>query len=156
MQTFLPFPGFARSAAALDDRRLGKQRVEALQVVRALTWETYGWKHHPAVRMWAGRVEALGRYGYTICAEWVRRGYADTCAVSIAADLDSAGVSTVRTEAELLTAGEMPAWLGDERVHGSHRAALVRKDPEHYRAQFPDADPADPYHWPVAKPGTGA
>lgn len=152
MQTFLPYPDFARSAAVLDDRRLGKQRVETLQVVRALTWETYGWKRHPAVRMWEGHLEALGRYGYTVCAEWVRRGYADTCAASIAADLDSAGVRHVRTEAELVAAGEMPTWLGDDRVHGSHRAALVRKDPEHYRPHFPEAVPEAPYHWPVPKP----
>lgn len=38
MQTFVPFPDFARSAAVLDDKRLGKQRVEVLQIVRALTW----------------------------------------------------------------------------------------------------------------------
>ncbi|HET9348893.1 MAG TPA: pyrimidine dimer DNA glycosylase/endonuclease V, partial [Arthrobacter sp.] len=31
MQTFLPFPDFQQSAAALDRARLGKQRVEALQ-----------------------------------------------------------------------------------------------------------------------------
>ncbi|WP_407659745.1 pyrimidine dimer DNA glycosylase/endonuclease V, partial [Kineococcus indalonis] len=35
MQTFLPYPGFARSAAVLDAPRLGKQRVETLQVLRA-------------------------------------------------------------------------------------------------------------------------
>ena len=39
MQTFLPFADFAASAAVLDDRRLGKQRVETLQVLRALVEE---------------------------------------------------------------------------------------------------------------------
>jgi len=29
MQTFLPYPDFARSAAVLDRQRLGKQRLEA-------------------------------------------------------------------------------------------------------------------------------
>lgn len=33
MQTFLPYPGFAANAAVLDDRRLGKQRVEALELM---------------------------------------------------------------------------------------------------------------------------
>ena len=42
MQTFLPYPDFAASAAALDDRRLGKQRVEALQVLRALVRPLFG------------------------------------------------------------------------------------------------------------------
>ena len=39
MQTFLHEPDFARNARALDSRRLGKQRVEALQILRALTRE---------------------------------------------------------------------------------------------------------------------
>jgi hypothetical protein len=42
LQTFLPYPDFAASAQALDQRRLGKQRVEALQVLRALTTPGYG------------------------------------------------------------------------------------------------------------------
>ncbi len=54
MQTFLPDPDFTVSAQLLDTRRLGKQRVEALQVLRALTRESYGWKSHPAVLMWGG------------------------------------------------------------------------------------------------------
>ena len=59
MQTFLPFPGFAESAMVLDSRRLGKQRVETFQILRALTWPSCGWKKHPAVRMWRGFVPAL-------------------------------------------------------------------------------------------------
>ena len=91
MQTFLPYPDFAASAGVLDGRRLGKQRVEALQILRALTRKHYGWKHHPAVRMWAGHEEALASYAMEICAEWVRRGHADTCAASICTDLVAAG-----------------------------------------------------------------
>ena len=44
-------------------RRLGKQGVEALQVVRALTRPGYGWQNHPAVRMWRGYEETPGAYG---------------------------------------------------------------------------------------------
>jgi len=36
MQTFLPFPDFEESAYALDQKRLGKQRVETLQIMQAL------------------------------------------------------------------------------------------------------------------------
>ena len=35
MQTFLPYENFAASAAVLDNKRLGKQRVETLQVIKA-------------------------------------------------------------------------------------------------------------------------
>jgi hypothetical protein len=44
VQTFLPCADFATSAAALDDRRLGKPRVDPMQVIRALTRPTYGWQ----------------------------------------------------------------------------------------------------------------
>lgn len=36
MQTFLPYPDFKKSLQALDYRRLGKQRVEAYQIIRFL------------------------------------------------------------------------------------------------------------------------
>ena len=44
MQTFLPFQDFAASAKVLDMKRLGKQRVETLQVLKAITTTDYGWK----------------------------------------------------------------------------------------------------------------
>lgn len=37
MQTFLPYPDFEQSAKCLDMRRLGKQRVEVLQLLTAMT-----------------------------------------------------------------------------------------------------------------------
>jgi hypothetical protein len=151
MQTFLPFADFDESARALDDGRLGKQRVEALQVLRALTRPVYGWKHHPAVRMWRGYEEALGAYGLAVCREWCRRGFADTCERKMLDDLAAAGIGAPRTQAELTRAGAVPPWLGDERVHRSHRSALVRKHPEWYAARFPDDPPDLPYVWPVGK-----
>ena len=36
MQTFLPYPDFAKSAMCLDNKRLGKQRIECLQILKAL------------------------------------------------------------------------------------------------------------------------
>ncbi len=77
MQTFLPYEDFVASAAVLDDRRLGKQRVETYQILRALTWPAYGWKNHPAVRMWRGFTPALVRYGLDVCDAWEARGRAD-------------------------------------------------------------------------------
>ena len=149
MQTFLPYADFERSARVLDAKRLGKQRVETIQVVRALTWSGYGWANHPAALMWKGYEEALGRYGLTCCEIWTGRGFGDTCAATIATDLRAAGVVTIRTQAELADAGALPPWLGDEALHRSHRSALVRKDPEHYGPEFPDAPDDLPYVWPV-------
>ncbi|RIQ20736.1 MSMEG_6728 family protein [Jiangella rhizosphaerae] len=151
MQTFLPYPEFTASAAVLDQRRLGKQRVEALQVLRALVRPGYGWRHHPAASMWAGYEEALTRYGLDVCAQWCTLGHGDTCAATLRSDLAAAtGIRNVRTQPELAAAGELPPWLGDEEFHRSHRSSLVRKDPEHYGRCFPNV-PADlPYVWPAS------
>jgi hypothetical protein len=151
VQTFLPFSDFERSARALDRRRLGKQRVECIQVLRGLTREGYGWRHHPAVLMWKGYEEALARYAYTCCGVWTELGFGDTCAATIATDLAQAGITTVRSQAELAEAGALPPWLGDPEFHRSHRSSLLRKDPDHYRPLFP-GDPDDlEYVWPVRR-----
>ena len=151
MQTFLPYQGFTDSARILDTRRLGKQRVETIQVLRALTVAGYGWRHHPAAAMWAGYEEALVRYGLAVCGVWCAIGNADTCATTLVDDLiRSVGQLSVRTEEELAAAHEMPPWLGDEAFHRSHQAALVRKDPEHYRRYFPDVPDDLPYVWPAS------
>lgn len=39
MQTFLPYADFSMSAKCLDYRRLGKQRVEAMQILNAIRGE---------------------------------------------------------------------------------------------------------------------
>ncbi len=148
MQTFLPYPDFERSARALDPKRLGKQRVECIQVLRGLTRSDYGWRHHPAVRMWSGYEEALARYALTCCAVWTERGFGDTCAATIVEDVREAGVTGIRSQPELAAAEALPPWLGDRAFHRSHRSSLVRKDPEHYRPLFPDVPEDLPYVWP--------
>ncbi|MCF3964529.1 MSMEG_6728 family protein [Streptomyces fuscigenes] len=149
MQTFLPCPGFAASAGVLDPRRLGKQRVEALQVLRGLTVPGHGWRHHPAVRMWAGYEEALVRYGLEVCRVWTEGGRADTCATKLTAGFAAHRPGApVRATDVLAAAGELPPWLGDEAFHLSHRSALVTKDPAYYRPRFPDVPSGLPYVWP--------
>ncbi|MEV7563187.1 MSMEG_6728 family protein [Streptomyces sp. NPDC089795] len=149
MQTFLPFPSFDASAAALDLRRLGKQRVEAVQVLRGLVVPGYGWRRHPAVRMWAGYEEALVRYGLQICEVWTGEGHADTCAVTLIQDFGAwRPGGTPRTQEQLAADGDLPPWLGAPDFHRSHRSALVRKDPAFYRERFPDVPDDLPYVWP--------
>jgi pyrimidine dimer DNA glycosylase len=145
MQTFLPYPSFERTARVLDVRRLGKQRVEALQVLRAQHVPNYGWRHHPAVKMWRGHDEALVSYGVTICREWIRRGHRDTVLeqlVGLAPD------GEVLPQAELRQRGLFPPWLGNRAFHRAHQSSLVRKDPELYRAAFPNVPDDLPYVWP--------
>ncbi|MGL4176195.1 MAG: MSMEG_6728 family protein [Dermatophilaceae bacterium] len=146
MQTFLPYPDPRASAAVLDDRRLGKQRVETFQVLRALTWPTYAWKNHPAVRMWRGFVPGLVAYGLACVDEWRARGRADATRTAL---LEFTAGAEPEWNA-LHDAGELPPWVGDEVLHLSHRSALVRKNPEHYRPHFGDIPDDLPYVWPDA------
>ncbi len=154
MQTFLPYPDFLRSCEVLDSPRLGKQRVETLQILRALELPAYGWANHPAVRMWRGRTPALVCYGLAAVAAWRRRGHADSTDAQIA---EFAPGTTAADQAALDAAGQLPGWLGDDRLHRSHRSALVRKDPGFYRPLFGDVPDDLPYHWPDPDPveGTG-
>ena len=133
MQTFLPYPDFAESAKCLDYRRLGKQRVEAKQLLNILLNRTAksGWRNHPACLMWKGFEPALMLYFNIMRDEWIRRGYNNT----------------MQPEApgETIT---MPPWMGLATFHASHRSNLLRKDPIHY-GKFGWTEPNNlEYYWP--------
>ena len=149
MQTFLPVADFEESARLLDSPRLGKQRVETLQVLRALELPDYGWTSHPVVRMWRGRTPALVAYGLATVRVWRERGFADTTHTLIA---EFAPEVVGVPQDELARAGMLPSWVGDEAVHLSHRSNLLAKEPDFYRPLFQPlfgAEPEDlPYVWP--------
>jgi hypothetical protein len=147
VQTFLPYPSFVRTARVLDVRRLGKQRVEVLQILRALHVPGYGWRHHPVVRMWRGCDAALACYGLTIVERWRALGHADTVMPQLVAYL----ADGVVTQRDLERQGLLPWWLGWRPLHRSHQSALVRKDAGHYRRHFPAVPDDLPYVWPPAE-----
>lgn len=139
MQTFLPYPDFAASAAVLDYRRLGKQRVETFQLLNAIRGvdkngvptEKRGWVNHPATVMWRQYVPALHMYGRAMTLEWIARGYNDT----------------MLNRFEFHGEFELPYWFGREDFHISHQSNLIRKDPEFY-LKFFDGVPSDmEYVW---------
>ncbi len=133
MQTFLPYSDYYRCAEVLDYRRLGKQRVECKQILQALQGGG-GWSKHPAVAMWRGYERSLEDYQAACIAEWVRRGYNNTM------------TAIVRSRAS-----KAPWWLGDERMHSAHRAALLFKDPGHYGRFGWSETPGLDYWWPVPR-----
>ena len=142
MQTFLPYASFAESATVLDMPRLGKQRVETLQLLRANTIPDYGWRHHPAAKMWSGYLPALVAYGVAMVDEWTARGHADTMRATLlefAPEVDGLPQNAL----------DLPPWIGDEAFHRAHRSNLVRKDPEFYRPVFGDVPDDLPYIWPT-------
>lgn len=131
MQTFLPYPDFRLSAECLDYRRLGKQRVEAMQIINVLEGRSEGWKNHPAVKMWIGYTDALKCYFNVISEEWIKRGYKHNIGFY-----------------EYNGSYSYPYWVGDHVFHLSHQSNLVRKLPEHYRKYFPEVKDDLPYIWP--------
>ena len=142
MQTFLPYPSFARSAEALDRSRLGKQRVETLQLLRANTIPDYGWRHHPATKMWSRHLPALVAYGLAMTDAWTALGRPDTVRPQL---VEFAPEVEGLAESEL----EMPPWMGDPAFDLAHQSNLIRKDPEFYRPLFGDVPDDLPYIWPL-------
>lgn len=150
MQTFLPYASFRESARVLDYRRLGKQRVEAMQILRTIRAgeSAKGWRNHPAVTMWRGHELALCAYGDAMCEEWKGRGYKDSLRIQfIEAMFEIVGEIDRNAPAIDIINQNLPAWLGDERLHLSHQSNLIRKDPEYYKLKFPNAPEGLAYFW---------
>lgn len=140
----MPFDDFTWSAQVLDDKRLGKQRVETLQIMRVLVTGTGGWENHPAVRMWRGRERALLAYQQAVCHEWSSvRGFKDTCWDKTRTIFLEYIVDPMATP--LIP----PKWMGNVDFHISHQSNLLRKDEEYYRKYFPGIRNDHPYIWPV-------
>ena len=137
MQTFLPYADHAATAESLDRLRLGKQRVEVVQILRANLGVTKGWRSHPASRAWLGHEVELSRYGLAVCAQWRARGYVDNQAARLA-DL----------VAGLPDTGP-PPWLGDERVHAAYRGLLLHKAPDRYEPLGWTDPPVPSFPWEI-------
>mmetsp|Transcript_4388 Transcript_4388/g.9481 ORF Transcript_4388/g.9481 Transcript_4388/m.9481 type:complete len:232 (-) Transcript_4388:25-720(-) len=137
MITFLPTPDFAESAAMLDSKRLGNQRVEARMILRWLRDpKTYSRQQNAGYTiMWRGYENALCLYYNACCEEWSRRG-----GQNIVCQPEWVGAKT-----------KMPPWLGDDELHRTHRSALLYKLPDYY-AQYGWAseisEPKVEYLWP--------
>jgi hypothetical protein len=141
MQTFIPSWDLPTIGRVLDRQRLGKQRVECVQILRSLdsTVPGRGWANHPAVRMWRGHEAFLLEYTSAVCEAWSSRGYRN---VKIADHL-------AHYRARLTGPAVPPAWWGDDRVLVSHRSNLIRKHAEHYQPMWPNVPDNLPYYWPT-------
>ena len=152
MQTFVPYDDNTQNALSLDNKRLGKQRVEGWQILSALGYlqmgslytigkngklRKRGWLNHPAVLMWEGHEWWLCLYCEAICKEWIARGYKDTMLSRFQK------WRAYNPQANPLP----PSWWGEDEFHQSHRSRLISKDSEHYAPQFPDTPLGLDYVW---------
>lgn len=142
MQTFAPEGtairlGFER----LDRQRLGKQRVETYQLIRATLGLSRGWRNHPATLMWDGYLCALAHYGYVNCEVWRERGYVDNLQ-PVFEKVRDVGIQHGDHP-------EPPRFLDD--IRDSHRSNLIKKDPNHYKHIWPHIPDDLEYVWPIRK-----
>ena len=134
VNTFLLDADFAVSASYLDDSRLWKQILEATQIINSISGGK-GWKNHPAVLMWAGFIPALKEYINAHLEEWKYRGK------------NNNSVNVYVIEEPII----YPWWLFTDQLYYSHRASLLRKNPEYYaelRAHIPETYLTRGYFWP--------
>jgi hypothetical protein len=150
MQVFVPVAtSLAASAETLDQSRAGNQCWrESLTLFRGK------WPHHPAHQLFAGHTGAFALYNLNLiehvynngwCREEIYQKWYNFWAEIAAANDDS-----------------LPLWWGDERIHSTHRAALLYKDPDWYgqygwteEPRGPGADGKLQYVWPEDLSGPG-
>lgn len=177
MQTFLPYGDFRETVKVLDNKRLNKQKVECLQIIRTNLMGKYiyicrdcgcsvtnleknkiisnycdsckkiqtfnfykmvPWINHPAVRMWRDGLGCLVRYSFEILEECKKRGFKDTLESKLKDYLYLTQTSPFA-----------PSWLGNERLHSSHRQALLFKNFNWYSKFGWKEQPKYEYYWPV-------
>jgi hypothetical protein len=177
MQTFLPLlwpKGYSKSklskrlkacfrasCGALDNKRLGKQRVEALQLINAIVQRKQlglhgpvgadgrrkhftskgirvpGWINHLATLMWEDHLETLRLYMNVAIKAWCGRKNADgnpTKNTMKIVDIDKSKLS-------------LPPFIGDKEFHATHRANLLYKDSDFYGKHGWSETPCVGYIW---------
>jgi hypothetical protein len=144
MQTFLTHNDPSTVAKMLDNRRLGKQRLEAIQIARNLLGLTEtkkkGWSNHPAVKMWRNHEPYLVKiYLRAILDEWNKRGFKNEKCEEHYKELYRHVASRSPVQ---------PRWFS-EPLFESHRSRLIQKDPEFYRPLFPGTPEDLEYVWPI-------
>ena len=137
MQLFLPHADFKKSARDLDVRRLGKQRLEILELI------TFRRPNHPCARAWRGHEYQAAIFGLAVCDEWIRRGYKDTQRDKIREAMK-----------ELLYQPLYPSWFGKKQIHDIYKGRLISKSPDFYSQIYKDIRSYDDlFPWELIVPG---
>lgn len=169
MQTFLPYPSFHKSANCLDNRRLGKQRVECLQILNTLFLGTISNRCSHCHKIYKRGLMSCPHCDYNgfdiIKTPWYNhpavqmwKGY-EWALFDYTADMccewqERGFKDSVRTKIKGIMikfpyAQNTPPWLGNEKFHASHRSNLLRKNPSYYGVYGWKEPDNLPYYWPT-------
>ena len=172
MQTFLPYPDFEQSAKSLDNKRLGKQRVECLQILQTLQKGPYfcpSCKEHKTrtneyktgykcpdceckmkLTPWYNHPAVKMWKGFEIAL--VRYGWYmchEWIKRGFKDNLTHRILNFVPKDKNVDDA-IYPAWIGKKEFTLSHKSNLIRKNPLYYIPIFGKDIPNNlPYLWPT-------
>ena len=176
MQTYLPYADFEKTAKCLDNKRLGCQRKECLQILQTLQVGPYQCYSRflfsdtslkPATKNeYLAYLKGEGNcsfghvyrktpwYNHPAVQMW--KGYeqalieyADFICFEWASRGFEENCRVKLTQFETLRFPIYPHWLGNEKVHVAYRSNLLRKNPQHYRQFWPNEPDNLPYYWPT-------
>lgn len=157
------------TATVLDRQRLGKQRVECLQILKTLKKGEF---YCPSCNMTLTHfnphktgyhcyncempLKRTAWYNHPAVQQW--RGYEQGLMLylkEICREWVNRGYKDTCWEKalEIVPPKEpvlLPNWFGNESFHASHRAALLAKNPEWYEQFAWKETPKIEYIWPVA------
>lgn len=171
MQTFLPYASYAKSASVLDNKRLGKQRVETLQILQVLLGERLVtsdkvltkngtvkreprpkklWTRQPvASKGWSHHPAVLMWKGHELALLGYQEAFCNEWTSRGFQDTCLEKTKfLIQPHWAKLTEGE-PSFVGDSAFHESHQSNLLRKDEANYRQFWPTLAADLPYKWPV-------
>lgn len=133
MQIFMPYADPFKTAKCLDNRRLGKQRIEALQIIQ-VNIKKQVWaiprsiKNHPVTKMWKGYESYLFFYVECMMLEWeLERDFNNDACGKV---FDNLALSLDFRKAYRMDHG-LPKKINVDFIK-SHRALLYKKDPDYY------------------------
>lgn len=158
-----------KSLICLDYRRLGKQRLEAKQLIKSIVLEdpsklnqlrpgaaqllTEDTTQLEAMLTMVGLGAGKGWRNHPARTQW--EDHLGALAIYHDTSIVAWKARGYNNEMPYLSAPgkwKLPPWWGDDKFHGSHRSNLLRKAPEWYGQFGWTDDPEAEYFWPSRDP----
>jgi len=151
---WLPYPNLRLSAHVLDSQNLGSQVGQCLRILTMIAGHREGGrdKFHRTTLSWWHFPEALALYTEYAMIELSSRGHSS----SLPSPRHPEGLKLYDFPKSWGTDSPvMPDWIGIERIHASHRAALLRRDRAWYSQFAWHETPVLNLQWPGLMPRVG-